>query len=134
MYTLFSLERIFLGSKIRKEFSSGKTLIEVVRIKFGNQLFKLVLILSIFYMTIFLIAEVTAISLLIKYLSGTHLWITALIVIVSSLLYTLYGGLRASILTDKFQFILFFLLLLISFAYLISINSLEFNFKYIKNG
>ena len=125
---------IFLGSKIRKEFSNGKTLIEVVRLKFGTQLFKLVLILSIFYMTIFLIAEVTAISLLIQYLSGTHLWITALIVIISSLLYTLYGGLRASILTDKFQFILFLLLLLISFAYLITINSLEFNFQYIKQN
>ena len=79
-------------------------------------------------MTIFLIAEVTALSLLIKYLFGTHLWINASIVIFSSLLYTLYGGLRASILTDKFQFILFFSLLLISFTYLISINSSEFNF------
>ena len=85
-------------------------------------------------MTIFLIAEVTALSLLIKYLSGTHLWITASIVIFSSLLYTLYGGLRASILTDKFQFILFFLLLLISFTYLMSINSSEFNFQFIKQN
>ena len=125
---------IFLGSKVREEFSNGKTLIEVVRGKFGNQLFKLVLTLSIFYMTIFLIAEVTALSLLIKYLSGTHLWITASIVIFSSLLYTLYGGLRASILTDKFQFILFFLLLLISFTYLMSINSSEFNFQFIKQN
>ena len=47
-------------------------------------------------MTIFLIAEVTAVSILINYISGTKLWITALIVISSSLIYTLYGGLRAS--------------------------------------
>ena len=55
-------------------------------------------------MTIFLIAEVTAVSMLINYISGTDLWITALIVIISSLIYTLYGGLRASIFTDNIQY------------------------------
>ena len=58
-----------------------KTLIEVIRIKFGKNLFKLILFLSIFYMLIFLIAEVTAVSILINYISGTSLWITASIVI-----------------------------------------------------
>jgi len=61
-------------------------------------------------MFIFLIAEVTAVSLLVNYISGTSLWITSLIVIVSSLTYTLYGGLRASIFTDKIQFIVFLLI------------------------
>ena len=55
-------------------------------------------------MTIFLIAEVTAISMLIKYLSGADLWMTAIIIISTSLVYTLYGGLRASIFTDNIQF------------------------------
>ena len=36
-------------------------------------------------MTIFLIAEVTAVAILIKYLSGTALWITSIIIISSSL-------------------------------------------------
>ena len=58
-------------------------------------------------MLIFLIAEVTAVSILINYISGTSLWITASIVILSSLIYTLYGGLRASIFTDNIQFIIF---------------------------
>ena len=83
-------------------------------------------------MTIFLIAELTAISILIKYISGTDLWITALIVIASSLSYTLHGGLRASIFTDNIQFIIIVLLLLIGFSYLIQFNSNEFNFEYIK--
>ena len=83
-------------------------------------------------MTIFLIAELTAISILIKYISGTDLWITALIVIASSLSYTLHGGLRASIFTDNIQFIIIGLLLLIGFSYLIQFNSNEFNFEYIK--
>ena len=58
-------------------------------------------------MTIFLIAEVTAVSILIKYISGTSLWITAFIIIFTSLIYTLYGGLRASIFTDNIQFTFF---------------------------
>ena len=129
-FPLFIL--IYLGKKFRILYPKGKTLIEVIRIRFGSKLFKLILFLSIFYMTIFLIAEVTAVSILIKYISGTDLWITALIVIVSSLIYTLYGGLRASIFTDNIQFIVFGLLLLIGFSYIISFNSNEFNFEFIK--
>ena len=129
-FPLFIL--IYLGKKFRISYPKGKTLIEVIRIRFGSKLFKLILFLSIFYMTIFLIAEVTAVSILIKYISGTDLWITALIIIVSSLVYTLYGGLRASIFTDNIQFIVFGLLLLIGFSYLISFNSNEFNFEFIK--
>ena len=129
-FPLFVL--IYLGKKFRISYPKSKTLIEVIRIKFGKKLFKLILFLSIFYMTVFLIAEVTAVSILIKYISGTQLWITALIVITSSLIYTLYGGLRASIFTDNIQFIVFGLLLLISFSYLISFNANEFNFEFIK--
>ena len=128
-FPLFIL--IFLGQRFRKLFPKAKTLIEVIRIKFGKKLFKLILFLSIFYMLIFLIAEVTAVSILINYISGTSLWITALIVILSSLIYTLYGGLRASIFTDNIQFTIFIILLLISFIYLISFNSEQFNFDFI---
>ena len=60
-FPLFIL--IYLGKTFRKSFPNGRTLIEVIRLRFGNKLFKLILILSIFYMTIFLIAEVTAVSL-----------------------------------------------------------------------
>ena len=125
-FPLFIL--VFLGKKFRKLYPKGKTLIEVVRLRFGTKLFKLILFLTIFYMFIFLIAEVTAVSILVNYISGTNLWITALIVIVSSLVYTLYGGLRASIFTDNIQFIIILILLLISFINLVSFNFSEFNF------
>ena len=123
---------ITLGSKFRNSFPKAKTLIEVIRLKFGKRLFKLILFLTIFYMAIFLIAEVTAVSLLVNYISGTSLWITALIVVTSSLVYTLYGGLRASIFTDSIQFIIFLILLVIAISFLVSFNSTEFNFEFIK--
>ena len=131
-FPLFIL--IYLGKKFRIFYPKGKTLIEVIRIRFGSKLFKLILFLSIFYMTIFLIAEVTAVSILINYISGTDLWITALTVIASSLTYTLYGGLRASIFTDNIQFIVLGLLLIIGFSYLISFNSNDFNVEFIRSN
>ena len=131
-FPLFIL--IFLGERFRKLYPKGKTLIEVVRLRFGKKLFKLILFLTVLYMFIFLVAEVTAVSILVNYISGTTLWITALIVIVSSLVYTLYGGLRASIFTDNIQFIIILIVLLISFINLISFNFNEFNFEFIKQN
>ena len=131
-FPLFIL--VYLGKKFRTSYPKGKTLIEIIRIRFGLKLFKLILFLSIFYMTIFLIAEVTAVSILINYISGTDLWITALIIIFCSLVYTLYGGLRASIFTDNIQFIVLCLLLIVGFSYLISFNFEEFNFEFIKKN
>ena len=125
---------IFIGKKFRNSYPKAKTLIEVIRLRFGKNLFKLILILSVFYMTIFLIAEVTAVSILINYISGTKLWITALIVISSSLVYTLYGGLRASIFTDNIQFMVFMLLIVIVFVNLLFTNSDNFNFEYINQN
>ena len=129
-FPLFVL--IYLGTQFREKYPKGKTLIEVIRLKYGSHLFKFILVLSVFYMTIFLIAEVTAVSMLINYISGTELWITALIVIISSLIYTLYGGLRASIFTDNIQFLFLIVLLLITFFYLLNFNTSEFDFTFIK--
>tara|TARA_Y100001958_G_scaffold107844_1_gene75641 strand:- start:188 stop:1225 length:1038 start_codon:yes stop_codon:yes gene_type:complete len=83
-------------------------------------------------MFIFLCAEVTAIAVLINYISGTELWITALIVLVSTLVYTLYGGLKASIFTDNIQMIVIGILLIISLAYINSFTGLQFSFEFIK--
>ena len=47
---------IFLGTKIRKIFPKGNTLTEFIHYKFGKKLFKLILVLTIFYMFIFLCA------------------------------------------------------------------------------
>ena len=123
---------IYLGKKIRNEFPKGSSLIEFMRKKFGKSLFKLILLMTIFYMFIFLCAEVTAIAVLINYISGTELWITAFIILLATLTYTLYGGLRASIFTDNIQMIVIGILLLISITYLISFTGDQFSFSFIK--
>ena len=123
---------IYLGKKIRNEFPKGSSLIEFMRKKFGKSLFKLILLMTIFYMFIFLCAEVTAVAVLINYISGTELWITALIVLLATLTYTLYGGLRASIFTDNIQMIVIGILLLISITYILSNAGDTFSFEFIE--
>ena len=123
---------IFLGKKIRTEFPKGSSLIEFMRKKFGKSLFKLILSMTIFYMFIFLCAEVTAVAVLINYISGTELWITALIVLLATLTYTLYGGLRASIFTDNIQMIVIIILLLISISFILSNAGNTFSFEFIE--
>jgi Na+/proline symporter len=125
---------IFLGKKIRSDFPKGSTLIEFLRKRFGKNLFKLILLITVFYMFIFLCAEVTAVAILINYISGTALWITALIILVTTLTYTLYGGLRASIFTDTIQSIIVLVLFVISVVYLISLNEDQFSFNFIKQN
>jgi Na+/proline symporter len=123
---------ISLGKKIRNDFPKGSTLIEFLRKRFGKSLFKLILLMTVFYMFIFLCAEVTAVSILINYISGTELWITALIILVGTLIYTLYGGLRASIFTDNIQMIVIVILFIISVFYLTSFTGDQFSFEFIK--
>ena len=123
---------IYLGKKIRSEFPKGSSLIEFMRKKFGKSLFKLILLMTIFYMFIFLCAEVTAVAVLINYISGTELWITSLIVLLATLTYTLYGGLRASIFTDNIQMIVIGVLILISLSYIKSFTGSEFSFAFVE--
>ncbi len=123
---------ISLGKKIRNEFPKGSTLIEFLRKRFGKSIFKLVLLMTMFYMFVFLCAEVTAVAILINYISGIELWITALIILISTLTYTLYGGLRVSIFTDAIQMVVILILFLISVAYLISFTGDQFSFSFIK--
>tara|TARA_Y100000590_G_scaffold438816_1_gene562072 strand:+ start:28 stop:1458 length:1431 start_codon:yes stop_codon:yes gene_type:complete len=114
---------IYLGKKIRKAFPLGITFTQFIFYKIGKNLFKFIILLSIFYMFIFLCAEVTAVAMLINYISGVSLWITAVLVIGTTLTYTLYGGLRASILTDNIQFTIIIILLLVC---MFSISSSDF--------
>ncbi len=118
---------IYLGKKIRKKFPLGITFTQFIFRYIGKNLFKAIALLSIFYMFIFLCAEVTAVAMLINYVSGVPLWITAVLVITTTLIYTLYGGLRASILTDNFQFIIIIILLIVCMYNIFSLDFITYN-------
>ena len=124
---------ILIGKRMRKIMPNGNSLTQFVLVRFGKQMFKLVLFLSLFYIFVYLCAEVTAIAKVINLISGIPLWQTSLLILISTLAYTLYGGLVASIITDRLQFLIIIILLLISINQIFIAESASFNIDLIKD-
>jgi Na+/proline symporter len=105
-----------LGPRIRQLMPNGHSLNEFVLYRFGNLMYLLALGIIVFYMFIYLAAELTAIAKAVQILANVPLGWTALVVITATFIYTTYGGLDATIFTDAIQFVVIVPLLLISFV------------------
>jgi sodium/pantothenate symporter len=92
-----------LGRRIRRVMPEGHTLTEYVFYRYGRGMYLFTLAVILFYMFIFLAAEITSMALIANLVANVPLWITALIVTGATLAYTTYGGLKASIFTDVVQ-------------------------------
>ena len=121
------------GPKIRKEFPKGLTLTEFIKKRFGIGILKICLFLILFYLTIFLIAEVTAIASLLNFISQVPLWITSGVTLIICLLYILRGGFTLSIITDKYQFTFIISIILASLLIILSNIDLS-SFEIIKKN
>ena len=121
------------GPKIRKEFPKGLTLTEFIKKRFGLGILKISLFLILFYLTIFLIAEVTAIASLLNFISKVPLWLTAGATLIICLLYILKGGFKLSIITDKYQFSFIVVIILISLMLILGNLDLS-SYEIIKNN
>ena len=120
---------IFFGRKIRNIFPKGKSLTEIILTKFGSDVFKFIFSLMMFYLFIFLCAEVTAISELIHYMSGLSIWVSAGIILICVVSYVLLGGLNATIRTDTVQFTVIVLLFIYLLYVVVIQNSSHLNFN-----
>ena len=105
-----------VGSRIRELMPTGHSLTEFVLIRFGPVMYVFVLIVSVFYMFIFLAAEMTAIAGSLELVAGIPAWQTATAVGLFVLVYTAYGGLVASIFTDTVQTLVILPLLAVCFG------------------
>ena len=94
----------------------GHSFTEFVWFRYGTAMHLLSLSIMLFYMFIFLSAELTGISLALSLIANVPLGLTAFIVATATVAYTSYGGFRASIATDQIQFHLIFPLLFIAFV------------------
>ena len=121
------------GPKIRKEFPNGLTLNDFIKKRFGEEILKISLFLTLFYLTIFLIAEVTAIAFLLNFISEIPLWITAGLTLFICLSYILRGGFKLSIITDKYQFIFVIFIILASVFFILGNIDLS-SFELIKKN
>lgn len=108
-----------IGPRIRTLMPEGHTLTEFVLGRYGRVMYAFVLVIMVFFMFISLTAGLTAIAEMVALLAPVPLWITATIVMVATLIYTLYGGLRVTIFTDRLQMLVIipFLIVLIGFGW-----------------
>ncbi len=105
-----------LGSKMRTLMPQGRSLTEFLYLRYGKPLHALVLLIMVFYLFIALTAELTAMAKVMQLLAPIPLWVTASVVMLCTLIYTAFGGLRASIFTDKIQMLIIVPLLLVLVA------------------
>ena len=92
-----------LGPAIRRRLPTGRSLTEFTASRFGRGFRYWVAALSVLYMLCFLAAELTAIGAITSLLSGVDGRLVTVAVAVATLLYTAIGGLRASLITDRWQ-------------------------------
>lgn len=91
------------GSAIRRRLPQGRSIGEYAQQRFGNGLRHWVSALSVLYMLCFITAELTAIGAITAMLSDIPGSWTVVGVAVTTLIYTAWGGLRASLATDRWQ-------------------------------
>jgi SSS family solute:Na+ symporter len=92
-----------LGKRLRRVVPAGHSLTEFVRLRFGRVFHTYVIVVSILYMLIFVTAELTAIGGITALLSRLDGRVAIAAVASVTLAYTAYGGLRASLQTDRWQ-------------------------------
>ncbi|KPQ37371.1 MAG: putative sodium:thiamine symporter ThiV [Phormidesmis priestleyi Ana] len=113
---------VFVGPRLRQIMPWGHSLNEYVRHRFSQGAFAvpiywLTVGVMLLYMFVYLAAELTAIAQAIQLIVPTvPLYVPSIAVITVVFIYTAYGGLKATILTDALQFALIVPLLLICFG------------------
>jgi Na+/proline symporter len=102
-----------LGPRIRELLPEGHSVTEYALARYGPAVYALVFVVSVSYMFVFLAAELTGITSALGLVADVPRLQTAVLVGGFVLLYTGYGGLRASIFTDAVQAALVIPLLLV---------------------
>ncbi|MBE9070761.1 Na+/proline symporter [Leptolyngbya cf. ectocarpi LEGE 11479] len=102
-----------VGPRLRHLMPQGHSLNEYVKYRFGGPMYWLVEAVIVFYMFIYLAAELTAIAKALQLVADVPLGVTALVVITAVFIYTTVGGLGTTILTDVVQFVVIVPLLLL---------------------
>lgn len=100
-----------LGPLIRKRLPEGRSISEFAEQRFGRGLRRWVSLISVLYMLCFLAAELTAIGAITALLSDLNGQVVIIAVALTTLVYTTWGGLRASLATDRWQALMLLALL-----------------------
>ncbi len=103
----------YCGPAIRRALPRGRSIGEFAESCYGQTVRRYVALVSVLYMVCFLMAELTAVGAITSMLSDVSGSIAIIAVAVTTLVYTAWGGLRASLVTDRWQAVLLIVLLVV---------------------
>lgn len=103
----------FCGPAIRRYLPQGRSIGEFAQACYGAGVRRWVALISVLYMLCFLTAELTAIGAITSMLSDLNGGVAVVGVALTTLIYTAWGGLRASLVTDRWQALLLIALLVL---------------------
>ncbi|BES69145.1 hypothetical protein RE428_01630 [Marinobacter nanhaiticus D15-8W] len=103
----------FCGPAIRRHLPHGRSIGEFAQTCYGTGMRRWVALISVLYMLCFLTAELTAVGAITGLLTDLNGNVAILGVAGATLIYTAWGGLRASLVTDRWQALLLVGLILV---------------------
>ncbi len=107
---------IWLGRVLRDRMPGGYTLTEFVGQRYGRLMYVLVLLIMTFYMGVYLSAELTGIALASQLMFHIPFWVTSVLIGAATLSYTVFGGIQATVFTDRVQSMIILPLLAVLFV------------------
>jgi len=105
---------MWLGPIIRRRFTGGFCLTDWVRQRFGRPLQVYVSLVSVFFMWVYVVAELTSIGNLVRDMSGLSPLNSLLPVSIITILYTSLSGLPGSIWTDRLQGVIMVIFIIVT--------------------
>ncbi len=107
----------WLGPILRRKLPGGVTITEFILCRYGLLAHIVTNCITLLYMSVFLVTELTALGFLVE-AYGINVLTAQIVVCASTALYTCISGMKASLLTDKFQgWIVLILMVIVSIAF-----------------
>ena len=92
-----------VGNRVRGLHPQAATLSDAVGARYGRSIRVLVSLLGLFYMGVYLAAELTVIAQTLNLVAGWSLALAAAVVAMSTVAYAAWGGVRTAIAVDRIQ-------------------------------
>jgi len=108
---------IFIGPAIRKKCPNGVTITEFIKERYGRLCHACVGVMVVFYMSITYVSELTALGSTVTATYGVNSILPICMTALVTTIYTAYGGLPTSMLTDKIQgWAIILLIIIVTFS------------------
>lgn len=110
----------FVGRGIRRFLPNGSSGTEFMGARYGRMSYYLMTVIGVFGMAIMLTSELTGIASAFHYLWNIPRWIVIIVILCGVIVYTTYGGIKASLFVDSLQTVIIIPTLIVAFLCILS--------------